>query len=110
MNDFANNSLFESTGIFTQHALLRMSQRGISTEQVLSVMAHGRKVHARGAVHYVFGKKEVQEFKEADIDFSDLDGIHVVCDPSSEYVLTTYKNDDFRGLKPKHRRSRNIVW
>lgn len=43
----------------TDHAQMRMGQRGISEKIVALVLLHGRTVHARGATYRVIGHKEV---------------------------------------------------
>ena len=60
----------------------------------------GRVVYVRGAKIYVIGRKEVESFLRKGIELADFEGIHVVCSPEG-VVLTTYRNRDFRGLRPR---------
>jgi hypothetical protein len=88
---------------FTQHARWRMDMRGFSSSDVNKVLAYGRKVHVRGAVIYAMGRKEISQCAAVGIDLSGLDGLQVVC-TNDGVVLTVYRNRDFRGLRPRHRR------
>jgi hypothetical protein len=88
----------------TQHAQQRMNVRGFSSADVNQVLAYGRKVHARGAIIYAVGRKEIAICADYDIDLSNLDGLQVVCS-NDGLVMTVYRNKDFRGLRPKRRRT-----
>ena len=87
----------------TMHASQRMSARGISQSAVRAVLEHGRVVHVRGAAVYAIGRKEVRCLQRHGIDLSPYEGIQVVCIPDGT-ILTTYRNRDFRGLRPRYRR------
>ena len=41
----------------TNHAQVRMSQRGISKDAMAVVLKYGRRVHAKNVIVYFFGKK-----------------------------------------------------
>ena len=94
------------TGLsLTHHAWLRMNARGISPEAVHTVLQCGRRFYIRGSLTYALGRKEVEQARDEGVDISDLNGVHVVCDPKGGPVLTVYRNRDFKGLRPRHRRS-----
>jgi hypothetical protein len=83
----------------TQHAMLRMAHRSISSEIIESVIEYGRVVYTRGAMIHAIGRKEVERYRqEEDIDLSDCEGVQVVCSLEGA-VLTVYRNHSFRGLR-----------
>ena len=86
----------------TKHASQRMGARGISESAVRTVLEHGRVVHVRGAAVHAIGRKEVRCLDRRGIDLSPYEGIQVVCTPDGT-ILTTYRNRDFRGLRPRCR-------
>ena len=89
--------------IYTHHGRKRMTARGISETALSAVLEFGRMVYVRGAKIYVIGRKEVQSFLRKDIELADFEGIHVVCSLDGA-IMTTYRNRDFRGLRPRGRR------
>jgi hypothetical protein len=93
----------------TRHAWERMSGRGLSPAAIRRVLNYGRVAHVRGATIYAVGRKEVRRFQRDGIDLSGLEGVQVVCSESG-VVMTVYRNRDFRGLRPRSRRSRRRSW
>jgi len=96
----------------TDHARRRMSERSISPNAVATVLLYGRDTHVRGAVIYAVGRKEILASRQRGRDLSTCEGIHVVC-ASDGQVITTYRNHDFRSLKPRRRHRfgrRNRGW
>ena len=89
--------------VITSHARMRMMARRISETALSAVMEYGRVAYVRGAKIYVIGRKEVTKFLRKGIELADFEGIHVVCSSEGD-VLTTYRNRDFRGLRPQGRR------
>ena len=98
LNQIPDNPIY-----LTKHALDRMNSRRFSSEALDNILKYGRAVFIRGAAIHVIGKKEVRKFQEKGINLSAYEGIHVVCTPTDDSVLTVYKNKDFRGLRPKRR-------
>lgn len=86
----------------TDHAQMRMNQRGISETVVAMVLRYGRTVHARGATYRVIGHKEVSRFAERGINLRDADGIHVLL-ASDGAVITAYRNHELRKIRPTKR-------
>lgn len=86
----------------TDHARKRMTGRRISPEALEAVLTYGREVYVRGAQVYAIGKKEVERYQRDGIDLSAYEGIQVVCSVD-DTVMTTYRNHDFRGLRPRSR-------
>jgi hypothetical protein len=83
----------------TDHALKRMTARGLSLDAVHAVMDYGRLVYTRGAAICAIGRKEVKRFARQGIDLSRYEGVQVVCSHDGA-VMTAYRNRDFRGLRP----------
>lgn len=74
------------------HAVLRGVQRRISSEEMLFVTHFGRPINAGRAVHYFFGKKEVEQCLKALEEYlARLDGTVVVLS-KNEAISTTYRN------------------
>ena len=93
---------------YTHHARKRMTARRISETALSAVLEYGRIVYVRGAKIYVIGRKEVRAFLRKGIELADFEGIHVVCSPEGP-IMTTYRNRDFRGLRPRVR-GRRYRW
>ena len=77
--------------IYTDHALLRMAQRGVSYAQVERVLQYGRKIYHRGALIFLVGKREIRRLAGFVDDIHELEGLHVVVN-SECVVITTYRN------------------
>lgn len=84
----------------TQHARAQMHRRRLSREAVAMVMAYGRLARVRGAEIYAVGRKEVERYLREGVDLSRFQGVQVVCTPEGT-ILTVYRNNDFRGLRPR---------
>ncbi|MDP3537965.1 MAG: DUF4258 domain-containing protein [Azonexus sp.] len=89
----------------TDHAQMRMGQRGITEKVVALVLLHGRTVHARGATYRVIGHKEVSRCAQRGIDLTDADGVHVLLAADGS-VITAYRNHELRKIRPTKRRHR----
>jgi len=94
----------DSSYDLTRHAWERMGCRGLSPAKVRRVLNYGRVAHVRGATIYAVGRKEVERFAVDGVDLSDVEGVQVVCTDRG-LVMTVYRNRDFRGLRPRRRRS-----
>ena len=90
----------ERTRRWTNHTTQRMSQRGIGPDAIDAAQDFGRVVHTRGAVIFAVGRNEIAFFAEQGIDLSRLNGLQVVCCPTSGQIITAYQNRSFHGLKP----------
>lgn len=89
----------------SQHAVERMGARGLSLQALEAALCYGRKHHVRGAVICAIGRKEVAEYQHDGINLSAHQGVQVVCSTDGT-VITLYRNQDFRCLRPKRRRCR----
>jgi hypothetical protein len=88
----------------TKHAWRRMTARRISGAALEAVMSYGRIAHVRSAKVYAIGRKEVERHQRDGVDLSSFEGIHVVCSLDGA-IMTTYRNHNFRGLRPRRRRN-----
>jgi len=86
----------------SDHARLRMGQRGVSEEAVELALTYGRKIHSRGAVFYVIGRKEISKLEDDMPEIATLDGVQVIAS-SDGSVITVYKNHDLRAIRPTKR-------
>ncbi len=87
----------------SQHAMIRMTQRRISEQTVQTVLAHGRRTHARGAEWFMVGKKEVEAGRSKGMDLRPCKNVQVLCSPDG-VVITVYRSADFRAMKRERRR------
>jgi hypothetical protein len=93
----------------TEHARIRMTARRIPAVAVEMALLYGREKHVKGATFYAIGRREVERFRDTDVDLSEYEGIQVVC-AQDDVVVTAYRNRDFSGLRPRRpkRRSRRL--
>jgi len=90
----------ERTRRWTNHTTQRMSQRGIGPDVVETAQDYGRVVHTRGAVTYAIGRTEIAFYAAKGINLGRLNGVQVICCPTSGAVITVYRNRNFRHLRP----------
>lgn len=76
----------------TEHAKLRMSQRGIRRDDLADVLRLGRCRHTRGARFYFVGRKEVSRYARQGLDVRHLENLQVLLAPQSDEVITAYRN------------------
>jgi hypothetical protein len=78
--------------VLTDHASLRMSQRGICRDQLAGVIRFGRCRRARGARFFFVGRKEVERYAREGLDLRPLENLQVLMAPRSDAVITVYRN------------------
>ncbi len=78
--------------VLTDHASLRMSQRGIRRDQLAAVLRFGRCCHTRGARFFVVGRKEVQRYARQGLDLRPIENLQVLMAPHGDSVITVYRN------------------
>ena len=91
--------------LFSEHALDRMRERGITIEGVFQAMSFGRIFYRRGAIIYVIGKKEVGRCERDGVDLREHEGIHVLTSRNGD-VMTVYRNRSLSRLRPRRRMPR----
>lgn len=106
MELFHNTIDLQSEYSLTQHAWERMSRRRLSFEAIQLVLNYGRTAHLRGATIFAVGRKEAERYRLDDIELSSVEGVQVVCTNEGS-ILTVYRNQDLRGLRPRLRRTRH---
>lgn len=84
------------------HAAQRAQQRRISREMLALVLTYGRTVHARGTTFRVIGRKEVERFGPLGVDLRRAEGVHALLAEDGA-VITTYRNQDLRKIRPGRR-------
>lgn len=78
--------------VVTDHASLRMSQRGIRRDQLAAVLRFGRCRHARGARFFFVGRKEVRRYAHQGLDLRSIENLQVLMAPQGDSVITVYRN------------------
>jgi hypothetical protein len=90
----------------TQHAALRMQQRGIAAEALNKVLSYGRRIHAKGMLFRVVGHKEVARYAARGVDLKHVEGVHALVS-SDGAVVTVYRSNDLHAIRaPKGRGSK----
>lgn len=82
----------------TQHAAMRMQQRGIAVESLSQVLAYGRRIHAKGVLFRVVGHKEVARFATRGVDLRHVQGVHALVG-SDGAVVTVYRSSDLHAIQ-----------
>ena len=97
------NHIKEVTGYrVSKHAWRRMSGRSVSPRALDAVVRYGRVARVRGADIHVIGRREVRKYRKHGLDLTPYEGLQVVCGPDA--IITTYRNHNLRGLKPRRPR------
>jgi|FLYL01.1.fsa_nt_gi hypothetical protein len=89
----------------SRHAAQRLAQRGISLEDVHLVLWLGRKLHRTGATFYFFGRRQIPQGLERELDR--LVGTTLIV--ANGQLITAYRNKQAIAAvkkKPKRRRPR----
>lgn len=103
MSHTANASASHDDYPLSKHAWSRMSGRGFSPAAIDAVLTYGRVRYVRKAVIHAIGRAEVRHYARQGIDLRKYEGVQVLCSHQG-VVMTAYRNRDFRGLRPTHRR------
>lgn len=86
----------------TAHAESRMVEWRLTQNDIEAALSFGREVHTRGITIFAIGQKEVKKASLQKLDISKLEGVHVLCSRDGD-IVTTYRNFDLRGLRPRRR-------
>jgi hypothetical protein len=92
----------------SEHACSRMNQRCIDKRSLKAVLSFGRVIRSRGACFYVIGKRELHHLQKTGVDIYRLENTQVVVDEKSSTVITVYKNNNFRKIRPIKRCERKL--
>ncbi len=82
----------------TNHARLRVAQRGISAAAIDATLAWGRCFRSRGVEVYRLDRRSVCEALARGADVARYEGTHVVVGRGG-VVVTTYRNRDGRRVR-----------
>ena len=78
---------------YSDHALRRMAQRGISEQEIHYVCQYGRCYHVAGSVYFFLGRKDIPDRDRNDPSVQRLEGTTVLVDRSNTaVVVTVYRN------------------
>lgn len=96
---------------YTDHALLRMQQRGISLSDVELVVVAGQRIWCAGALHCFLGRRQLSRTTQPKARDLRLEGITVLLDSHDQCsVITVYRNrDGLRPIKRKAKFNRKLV-
>ena len=92
----------------SDHASLRMNQRCIDKSSLETVLKFGRLIRSRGASFYVLGKRDSSHLQSIGIKVQRLENTQVVVDEKTNTVITVYKNNNFRKIRPIRRCERKM--
>jgi len=90
----------------SQHAEIRMQQRGIRRTDIQLAVQYGRRIHAKGLTYYVVGRKEVERQAILGRNISSLAGLQVLVQEEEGLVVTTYRSTDFHAIRSTARDKR----
>jgi hypothetical protein len=81
--------------VMTDHAGLRMQQRGLTMQNIEQVISYGRCIHAPSSVTFFVGRKEVERMMAVGVDLRDCKNLHVVgvLENNQFVVVTMFKNE-----------------
>jgi len=89
---------------YTDHARIRICQRGITTEEIQSIVESGTCVLKQGLRFYYGGSKLADKFHEQGLSDSSRNLV-VVMDGEENVVITCYKNENgVRHIRKKSKR------
>lgn len=86
----------------TDHAAIRMQQRGISRAALQTVLDFGRRIHAKGLTFYVVGRKEVAVYADRGVNLASFEGMQVLV-ATNGVVVTTYRSRNLHAIKVQSR-------
>ena len=92
----------------SDHAFERMHKRAIAKQAIETVLTYGRLIRSRRACFYVIGKRELHHLQKTGVDIYRLENTQVVVDEKSSTVITVYKNNNFRKIRPIKRCERKL--
>ncbi len=95
---------------YTDHALLRMQQRGISLSDVELVVVAGQRFWRAGALHCFLGRRQLSRTTQLVARDHRLEGITVLLDSHDQCsVITVYRNrDGLRSIRRKAKFNRKL--
>ena len=91
----------------TEHAVLRMAQRHVSSDEVEYVMLHGYKYRSAGVLHCYLRNKDIPESDRRFSQYSRLEGTVVLLDSyRGAEIITVYRNRSKNALKAIRRKAK----
>lgn len=79
---------------YTAHAIQRQAQRNLSPADIEFVVAHGRRIHSRGALHIFLGRRDIPTDRTSQRAFARLEGTTLVLtvEDGALLLITAYRN------------------
>ncbi len=77
---------------YSEHALTRIAQRGLSNEAVQYVVQHGQRYRRAGAIHCFLRKCDIPSADQGNDEYTRLEGTLVLLNPKGNTVITVYRN------------------
>lgn len=92
---------------FSEHAITRMAQRGLTEAAIHYVLEHGQRLYRAGALHCFLGKRDIPADDRHDDDLCRLEGTTVLLDPKNKCcVITVYRNREaLKNIRSKRKRN-----
>lgn len=87
-------SLSSAQLMFTDHAVLRCSQRNITPEEVLYILHYGQKRHRTGVRYYRLRWCDVPREDRAKQRIAQLVGSSVLTDGAGRVIITVRRNEE----------------
>jgi hypothetical protein len=92
-DDWSDTVTSAARSRLTRHARQRADERRVPLDMIDLIAQHGRKLHAAGAVHCFWGRREADRYRGRLGPAGDrLNGAVVVLSADSGAVITTYRN------------------
>ena len=89
------------------HVKRRMQQRGITQKMISLTEQYGRVRYAKGAHHYIVGRKEVARAAAEGRDLRSCYGLHLLPSPQGR-IITVYRNRNKVSVRPPKKMSRRL--
>lgn len=77
---------------YSEHALTRIAQRGLSDVAVRYVVQHGQRYHRAGAIHCFLRKCDIPAADQGRDEYARLEGTLVLLNIKGNTVITVYRN------------------
>ncbi len=77
---------------YSEHALTRIAQRGLSNSAIEYVIQHGQRYRRAGAIHCFLRKCDIPASDQGNDEYAKLEGTLVLLSRKGRTVITVYRN------------------
>ena len=77
---------------YSEHALTRIAQRGLSDSAIEYVIQHGQRYRCAGAIHCFLRKCDIPASDQGNDAYAKLEGTLVILSRKGRTVITVYRN------------------